>query len=224
MDHLPRPYDSNGPLLEVPFVANIPWDFLDFGTFPSRHGFLQKENGSVMFDHHSTEDIASLIQSWLYFGLLAELFGNRVNRDDFKRHIPATSGKPRGIVVDSTPLERIIKNRICPDRSDCPFTRYPSKSAPEATAVASKLSSFGFDIGNLAEQIERHPVFAQPPLPEMLFSIRILYLPLKYTFDVPYLGSISPSNKMSPGDFSVKGTTPGLISIKRPFNVWLTLY
>lgn len=72
MDHLPKPQNSIAPVLEVPFVANKRWDFIEpFDAFPSRHGFTQdNDDYTVNFSNHSLDDIAALIQSWLYFGFL----------------------------------------------------------------------------------------------------------------------------------------------------------
>lgn len=98
--------------MEVPFVASIPWDGGDFETFPSRNGFPQHPNGNIDMRNHSTEELCCLMQSWLYFGFLECLLGQRIDRDSFVKQSRASSDGLLRLVVDSTPLEQLLGRRL----------------------------------------------------------------------------------------------------------------
>ncbi|KPM40562.1 hypothetical protein AK830_g5997 [Neonectria ditissima] len=68
MEYLPHPTQT-APPVEVPYVAKHLSDDKDFASFPSRGGF---DIGTL--EDESVERIASLAQSWLYFGLIGFFF------------------------------------------------------------------------------------------------------------------------------------------------------
>ncbi|CAG8972160.1 hypothetical protein HYALB_00009708 [Hymenoscyphus albidus] len=110
MDHLPRPESSIGLLMKVPFVAKIPWDYGDFKTFPSRHGFPQNSEGAIDAKNHSIESLCDLMQSWLYFDFLECVLGHKIDQDNFVRTSRDSEGGTQ-LLVDSTPLDSLI-NRL----------------------------------------------------------------------------------------------------------------
>jgi hypothetical protein len=76
---------------------NIP--FLGFSEFHSRREFTA-DSGQIDFDR-DPDSISSLMQSWLYFGLLSEFLEYPVPFDDFLQD--------RGL-VDSSILEDLISD------------------------------------------------------------------------------------------------------------------
>ncbi|OCK90319.1 uncharacterized protein K441DRAFT_699244 [Cenococcum geophilum 1.58] len=103
MDHIPTPLDSL-PGIDIPVTTIVPYDFQGFTTFPSRYGFgLEKPLG----EEQSADDTASLMQSWLYFGLLAEFFGEPVNVEEFtcRSREPCTQS-----LLCLAPLNRLMKS------------------------------------------------------------------------------------------------------------------
>jgi hypothetical protein len=73
--------------VKVPFVANFEnFEYdgrgLPFSEFGQRQGFSNKDrsSSSLEFRGKSMQEIASLLQSWLFFGLLEEFLGQRINR------------------------------------------------------------------------------------------------------------------------------------------------
>ena len=70
MDHLPYPDDASLPALRIPYLcADVEhYDDRGFRDFPTRIGW----NDTTQWSTCQT----ARIQSWLYFGLLAELFGS----------------------------------------------------------------------------------------------------------------------------------------------------
>ncbi|CAG8960411.1 hypothetical protein HYFRA_00008129 [Hymenoscyphus fraxineus] len=157
MDHLPRPESSIGLLMEVPFVAKIPWDNGDFKTFPSRHGFPQNSEGAIDTNNHSIESLCDLMQSWLYFGFLECLLGQKVDRDSFVRTPRDSEGRTR-LLVDSTPLDSLI-NRLEAERKK-DLGRLPLLD--EVWTVTKQLET----------QLE--PI-ADTTVAEIAFSLRVLY-------------------------------------------------
>lgn len=70
MDHLPFPSDAE-PFL-VPYVATE-WDQGDFATYPERCG-MKDDLKSCDFTSKTPEEYQSFFQTWLYVGLLSEVF------------------------------------------------------------------------------------------------------------------------------------------------------
>jgi Heterokaryon incompatibility protein (HET) len=70
--------------VKVPFVANLDYDGPgpSFSGFAGRKGFSAKDGvaSSLDIQNRSVQEIASLLQSWLFFGLLDEFFGKPINR------------------------------------------------------------------------------------------------------------------------------------------------
>ena len=89
MDHLPYPEDPVLAPIRVPYVCqNVEqYDGLGFKSFPSRVGWTyNRPNGArVQWHECATITAAKRAQSWLYFGLLREFFGQRFDYQYFVR-------------------------------------------------------------------------------------------------------------------------------------------
>ncbi|MCJ1266253.1 hypothetical protein MMC22_006136 [Lobaria immixta] len=77
MDHLPYPENPILPPLRIPYICQHvdTYDGQGLKGFPARKGW-------ILSPQWSARDSACA-QSWLYFGLLAELLGHSFNRDEF---------------------------------------------------------------------------------------------------------------------------------------------
>ncbi|PMB71347.1 hypothetical protein BM221_003814 [Beauveria bassiana] len=87
MDHLPLPQDPTFPTPETPYLSSEDWDFGPFRTYldrkygdlglfeapqlPSGNGLLTLPLQRI-FDAIPAAKLQSSVQTWLYFGLLAE--------------------------------------------------------------------------------------------------------------------------------------------------------
>ncbi|OAP60327.1 hypothetical protein AYL99_05329 [Fonsecaea erecta] len=111
MDHLPRP---NDPVIDIesfyiPFLSHDEYDGKGLKFYPDRKGWTYKsEPGHVTFEHHGERvsngtQIASFLQTWLYFGFLSEVTGQLVDSTQFRKE--TTSGNVR---VDSSCLADIV--------------------------------------------------------------------------------------------------------------------
>src|SRR3954463_9384790 len=100
MDFVPSPSNVSVPLedqqppIEVPYVAILTYDFAGFEGFPDRLGFVK--DGRLDFESRSMDDCASLLQSWLYFGLLCEFIGQRIEVSKFVH--PSLEGGGRQVL------------------------------------------------------------------------------------------------------------------------------
>lgn len=103
MDHLPRPRGIKEPLIEIPLMEYIPYDFLGFESFPLRKGFVK--DGSFD-DSRPYSELASFVQSWLYFGLLSEVLEIRVTPECFTAVLAAN--EPEKALLCSTRLTTLI--------------------------------------------------------------------------------------------------------------------
>jgi hypothetical protein len=113
MDHLPRPADSLRDI-EVPLLDIIPYDFKGLAGFPFRAGYNEEDLKNPNTD---PQLVATVLQSWLYFGVISEVLQTPINPDDFALH-SKNLGLPRQLTV--VPLLRLF---------------------PEVTALPSPLST-----------------------------------------------------------------------------------
>ena len=87
MDHVPQheqlDYISK---FKVPYLCHdrhIPKSKIRFEELPLTLGFDKQKIVLGDYSNHSAADIASFLQSWLFFGLLEEFLGFKVDRDPF---------------------------------------------------------------------------------------------------------------------------------------------
>jgi hypothetical protein len=93
MDHVPVPQGYSKDSWYVPLVATFDYDFYDFGSFPQRHGFMMEDGGLNM--SRSSVDLASMLQSWLYFGLLSEFLDRQVTTQHLESRTSTPNLTPR---------------------------------------------------------------------------------------------------------------------------------
>jgi hypothetical protein len=79
MDFVPTPLSSR-PGIQVPLFDIIPYDFRGLSEFPERNGISKEQ---LVTDGRSPLQVATLLQSWLYFGLLSEVLGKAIDARPF---------------------------------------------------------------------------------------------------------------------------------------------
>ena len=147
---------------EVPLLANIEYDFGGLKSFPNRHGVTSADLSDL--DHRPVENSASLLQSWLFFGLLADLTGTLVDRQSVL-HL------------------KIHQNRSDPEILDHPATlQHPklgfwiassSEESDSRTVSRNLRRVVRVGIENV-KRIDRLDVASRHPMPLVLLSIKIL--------------------------------------------------
>lgn len=117
MDHLPAPRDA-GASIHVPHLGVIPYDLFEglpldaaldhFKLFPDRHGFGQQ--GKILRSLDPLR-LATVVQSWLYFGLISAFFNTHIDLADFTATEPSDdpSREPGPVYVTSAHLNTLLK-------------------------------------------------------------------------------------------------------------------
>ena len=117
MDHLPLPLDPILPLIEVPYLCNEPYDTaIPFLEYPRRKGrpWMTPKVGEAPYVTHEklfptpTRDLESFFQTWLFFGLLAELLAELFNHASFV----SESDRDRSRVISTKRLQSLTEQRL----------------------------------------------------------------------------------------------------------------
>jgi hypothetical protein len=101
MDHLPSP-DHPCYAVPVPYLCKEIYDGLGFEKYPRRAGWDVLKLLDADLGTHSVDELGGFIQTWLYFGILADVFaiiGLDFDQTSFVAQLP--SGES---VVSSIPL------------------------------------------------------------------------------------------------------------------------
>jgi hypothetical protein len=83
MEHLPpvvKPYEP----ISIPFIAEE-YDGGDFAEYPNRRGLNLERLTKGDFQNLSSNQVASFLQTWLYFGLLHGILGVNFKAEEFVR-------------------------------------------------------------------------------------------------------------------------------------------
>ncbi|ORY14044.1 hypothetical protein BCR34DRAFT_586079 [Clohesyomyces aquaticus] len=104
MDLVPTPFDSVAGYDETPLLDIIPYDFGRFSTFPHRNGFPSK---SSITQEKCGDRLSVLLQSWMFFGVIAEYSGQPVDLNQWTGL--AHNGISRR-VVRFQPINTLIRN------------------------------------------------------------------------------------------------------------------
>lgn len=83
MDHLPELSGDPSSLPDIPFLCEQQYDGLGFTSYPHRRGWDKNKLKSGDFIEQPVEQTRAFLQEWLFFGLLAEFFGEGFKSDDF---------------------------------------------------------------------------------------------------------------------------------------------
>lgn len=117
MDHLALPQDPILPLTEVPCLCSEHYDVtIPFLEYPGRKGkpWLVVEVGQVMFElQHDVSptlisELERFLQTWLFFGLLAEVLGDLYDHDAFVTNSLDTKER----ILTTKDLQPLIEKRI----------------------------------------------------------------------------------------------------------------
>lgn len=84
MDILPEPNNAAPILTRIPYLPHYswePWGTEGFLTIPRKHGFL--DQAGKFKAQHDNSNMASMLQVWLFFGLLAGKIGRAFEAQDF---------------------------------------------------------------------------------------------------------------------------------------------
>ncbi|KAK4163462.1 hypothetical protein QBC43DRAFT_379310 [Cladorrhinum sp. PSN259] len=164
MDFLPHPVSGVEPL-DIPFVAEHSYIFgSDFWEFPQLNGFGDR------WASLPAAQLASLAQSWLYFGTISEFLGRQI---DYREFQVARSVTARPLVHLLN--EWLIHNTI-PPRG---MSEQDEEAREEQKQLLYEHARFLDDVINLAEDFDRVSQSHVKPLPTIILSIKVLCTTLR---------------------------------------------
>ena len=117
MDHLPLPADPILPLSEVPYLCDEHYDVtIPFLEYPRRKGrpCMTPSVGEAPYSLHEklfpmpTRDLESFFQTWLFFGLLAELLAGLFSHDSFV----SKSERDGSPIISTKQLQSLTEQRF----------------------------------------------------------------------------------------------------------------
>ncbi|KAL8937997.1 MAG: hypothetical protein Q9211_003412 [Gyalolechia sp. 1 TL-2023] len=108
----PYPPDSEGvvPPIEVPYVAKYSYDV----SLPNLFENFARECQFDNYDEKDPNELASLMQSWLFFGLISEIAGRSIDHEVFVRS-RSSSGGGQTLFIDARldgVLDGIVTDRL----------------------------------------------------------------------------------------------------------------
>lgn len=164
MDFLPHPVSGVEPL-DIPFIAEHPYTFgSDFWEFPQLNGFGDR------WASLPAAQLASLAQSWLYFGTISEFLGRQIDYREFK---VATS-------VTARPLLQLLNDWLATNTIPPKGTSEQDEGArEEQKQLLYEHARFLDDVVNLAEDFDQVSQSHVKPLPTIVLSIKVLCTTLR---------------------------------------------
>ncbi|KAL2164024.1 hypothetical protein VTH06DRAFT_3238 [Thermothelomyces fergusii] len=165
MDFLPHPA-SGVEALDIPFVADTPYIFgTDFWDFPKLHGFGDQ------WASLPAPRLASLAQSWLYFGTISEFLGKPIDYREFQVS-RSVSGKPLLPLLDEWLAAHAITAHVSPPRED-------AVEDEGRKQVLYEHARFLDAVLHLAEDFDKVSQGHVKPIPTIVLSIKVLCITLK---------------------------------------------
>lgn len=143
---LPYPPDSIGlnPPIEVPYVARYDYDV----SLPNLFENFARECRFDSYDNVHPDEMASLMQSWLVFGLISEIVGKHVDHEVFVRSRTNSDGQANQFIdsrIDEA-LEHLVMDR---------FVSLISKSTSQRELFWSKIKELITSAGEKALVFEK---------------------------------------------------------------------
>ncbi|KAK3368252.1 hypothetical protein B0H63DRAFT_528624 [Podospora didyma] len=167
MDFLPHPSSGGVDPLDVPFLADTPYVYgSDFWDFPKTHGFGDQ------WTTLPVKKLASLIQSWLYFGVISEFLGRPI---DYQRFNVAgsVSGKPLLPLLDEW-----LDAHVVPGLHHVASSPAAAREKDDLKQLLYNRARFLDEVFHLAEDLEKLSSGGVRPIPPIILSVKILCVSL----------------------------------------------
>ncbi|KAK4201874.1 hypothetical protein QBC40DRAFT_47744 [Triangularia verruculosa] len=171
MDFLPHPVAGVEPL-DIPFVADTPFVFgTDFWDFPKLHGYGDQWASLPALR------LASLAQSWLYFGTIAEFLGRPI---DYREYQVSRSVTARPLIPL---LNEWLTSHAIPRKDSIQPSGEGDEEAPISREARKRLiyehAKFLDAVVDLAEDFDRVSQSHVKPIPTVVLSIKVLCTTLR---------------------------------------------
>lgn len=192
---------------DVPLLPTIEYDFRGLNDFPIRHGIMSR--GLDELNDRPAESSAAFVQSWLFFGLLADLTGTPVDRDHVLHPGPHQDTAEFHTLLYPPNLQH----------NELGLRMTSSSEVSNLNALSKKLrDTVRIGIDNVG-RIDRLAVAERSPMPLILLSVKILLCDLaairvgrSVHYDLPRKGELEESRLM-PYHTSVSGLVSSSVKI-----------
>ena len=198
MEHLPQPSDPILPQVIVPYYCSDEDIFQaddDFSSFPERHSWNKQKLRNLEVEDKAAEQVLSILQSWLFFGVLQSVISIPFDSTDF---VSADPSFQRRIITTSSLPELVTKWRtfMVPTDLEIAGLRPEQKVERYRTMMqdAQRIRAI-FEEANMALVSISYAAAKNPIVPqELLLSIEILLSGLSnsavFMYGLDYVASV----------------------------------
>ncbi|KAK3677844.1 hypothetical protein LTR78_001939 [Recurvomyces mirabilis] len=204
MDHLPL--KNAVPEFRVHYYGSPSYEKGDFWSFPNRQGWQYVKDISV-FEGGTVDQLAALLQAWLFFGLVQEVTGEPLDQDRFSSRAPLGSESS----LTTSALPSLIT--AWTDRTEVLET---STRRAERLRVYTMLQETTDVLWQIDAQVHHKPKYIAAQLPPaLLLSLALVVEAFKLAsaraFQEPYIPTGKTGQRFLRKLLSANGWCPSLI-------------
>ncbi|KAK4574487.1 hypothetical protein LTR86_001328 [Recurvomyces mirabilis] len=205
MDHLPL--KNAVPDFRVHYYGSPRYEKGDFWSFPNRQGWKYVKDISV-FEGGTVDQLAALLQAWLFFGLVQEVTGEPLDQDSFvESRAPLDSDSS----LTTSALPSLIT--AWTDRMEA---LDPSTRSAERSRVYTMLQETTDILWQIDAQVHHRPEYIAAQLPPaLLLSLALVVEAFKHAivraFEEPYIPTGKTGQRFLRTLLSANGWCPSLI-------------
>ena len=178
MEHLPQPSNPILPQVTVPYYCRDEDIFQaddDFSSFPERHSWNKQKLRNLEFEDKGVDQVWSILQSWLFFGVLRSVISIPFDIADF---ISTDAPSQRRIITTRSLPELVTKWRASVVPTDLEIAGWtPEQKAERYRTMMQEAQRIGqiFEEANMALVAISFAAAKNPTVPqELLLSIEVL--------------------------------------------------
>lgn len=189
MDHLPRVHGATVPQIEICLVDGNSYDNLGFVNYPKRQGY-QNDLEILGLREESAEMFMSLLQTWLYFGLLTDFLQEPIPVAAFSREDDATrrrllcssalpeycvNWKQRILALPfATQIGQLEKAQLCLSKATLLSDRWDDHHKSEEDLALTFVVSVKILIESLTTAVHWVQKYHSSTFPSFLISVSLL--------------------------------------------------
>lgn len=172
MEHLPpvaKPYEP----ISVPFIAEE-YDGGDFAEYPNRRGLDLERLTKGDFQNLSSDQVASFLQTWLYFGLIHGILGVNFKTEDLVR--VDDEGKKW---LTTAKLPKCLHEIAYLVKKEKEMPEYTEQYVKTRNGRINKCLRLGLDVWEEFNRLQERFNIPSPMSPEVALGIHIIAITLQ---------------------------------------------